>query len=162
MTIRQVTVLLSFFTVAFVIVSCSNDKYFERNVKIADGSWATNNKIPFSVVIQDTTTFYDFYVNLRNDVTYPYCNLILFMQTTFPDGKIARDTIECLLADFQGKWLGSGMGSVRYNRFLFQQGVKFKKPGMYCFEFEQAMRIDPLTGIRDIGIRIDKKQGTTR
>jgi gliding motility-associated lipoprotein GldH len=157
MAIRQVSFPAFIILAAVVTFSCDSNRLYEQNTKIAEGSWAAHNNIPFSVVIEDTTTLYNFYVNIRNDVSYPYSNLFLFMKTTFPDKKVATDTIECLLASYDGKWLGSGMGSVRFSRFLFQQGVRLPKAGTYLFEFEQAMRIDPLTGITDIGIRIDKQ-----
>lgn len=158
MTIRQGICLLLITTTALVVISCTNKRHFEQNINVPDASWAAHSDIPFTVVIDDTSARYDFYVNIRNEVDYPYSNLFLFLQTTSPDQQTARDTIECLLADYDGRWLGSGMGSVKFNRFLFQRAVKFSKPGTYIFEFEQAMRIDPLKGIRDIGIRIDKSQ----
>jgi gliding motility-associated lipoprotein GldH len=157
MAIRQVRIPVFLFLAAVVLFSCNHDRLFEKNVRITNGSWASHNNIPFSVVIEDTNTRYDFYVNIRNDVSYPYSNLFLFLKTTFPDKRVASDTVECLLASYDGRWLGSGMGSVRFSRFLFQQGVKFQKTGTYLFEFQQAMRVDPLPGIRDIGIRIEKQ-----
>jgi gliding motility-associated lipoprotein GldH len=162
MTIPPVRSLLFLILATVTVISCNNGRYYEENIKIADGSWAVHNNIPFSVVIEDTNAVYNFYVNIRNDVNYPYSNLFLFLRTTFPDKAVAMDTIECLLSSNDGRWLGSGMGSVRFSRFLFQQGVRFRKPGTYLFEFEQAMRIDPLKGIRDIGIRIDKQPVSSR
>ena len=157
MTIRKALFCLLVATV-FAFGSCSGPRFYEENLEIENGSWAAHNKVSFSVVIDDTAAWYNFYINLRNDVTYPYSNLFLFLKTTFPDGRKARDTIECVLAGYDGRWLGSGMGSVRFNRFLFQQGVRFGKPGTYTFDMEQAMRVDPLTGIRDVGLRIEKNQ----
>jgi gliding motility-associated lipoprotein GldH len=162
MAIRQVSIPAFLILAAVVVVSCNRDRLFENNARIANGSWASHNNIPFSVVIEDTNARYDFYVNIRNDVSYPYSNLFLFLRTTFPDKRVAGDTIECLLASYDGRWLGSGMGSVRFSRFLFQQGVRFHQTGTYLFEFQQAMRVDPLPGIRDIGIRIDKQPGSYR
>ena len=81
-------------------------------------------------------------MNLRNDLDYPYSNIFLFLKTTFPGGQFAMDTIECQLADPDGKWTGSGMGRVRFNRFLFQKGVQVQAGGTYVFDFEQAMRVN--------------------
>ena len=158
MTIRQAIFFLSLCTLVLAGSSCSDDRFYEQNREIRNGSWAAHNIVSFSVVIEDTAAWYNFYVNLRNDVKYPYSNLFLFLKTTFPDGREAKDTIECMLARYDGKWLGSGMGSVRFNRFLFQEGVRFRNCGTYTFDFEQAMRVDPLKGIRDIGIRIEKNE----
>jgi gliding motility-associated lipoprotein GldH len=74
-----------------------------------------------------------------------------------PDGQMSRDTAELTLADYDGRWLGSGMGSVKFSHFLFQKDVRFKQAGTYRFVFEQAMRVNELNGINDIGLRIEKQ-----
>jgi len=68
------------------------------------------------------------------------------------------DTIECLLADDSGKWLGKERGKMVDNRILFRRGIRFKLSGNYSFEFEQAMRDTDLNGIEDFGIRIEKSE----
>lgn len=162
MRISQI-ILPAFAILAIVaFVSCHSNRFYEANRVIDKAAWAAYNNMAFAVVIDDTNARYDFYLNIRNDVNYPFSNLFLFLKTTFPDQGIARDTIECLLSAPDGKWLGSGMGSVRFNRFLFQEGVRFRKAGTYVFELQQGMRVDPLKGIRDVGIRIDKHPAVTQ
>ena len=152
--IESLLLMTGIFLVLFI--SCTDQRFFEESVKIDDGQWSSDNILTFSTVITDTVSRYDFYLDVRNDISYPYSNLYLFLKTIFPNGQVTRDTIECMLAGYDGKWLGSGAGSVRFNRFLFQQGMPFHICGTYRFELEQAMRIEELKGIRDIGIRIDK------
>ena len=77
------------------------------------------------------------------------------MNTTLPDGRISRDTLELTLADYDGRWLGSGIGSVKFSKFLFRKGIRFKQKGHYRFELEQAMRVKELKGIKDIGMRFE-------
>jgi len=137
-------------------VSCTSDRFYEESRKIEGGSWSVANKVIFPVTISDTSAFYNFYIDVRNELRYPYSNLYLFLQTRFPDGRRTRDTIECMLASPDGKWLGSGTGNLRSNRFLFQQHIRFRQQGIYLIELEQAMRVQDLEGIRDVGIRIDK------
>jgi len=137
--------------------SCEDNRVFEESKEIEDGIWRADNIAAFSAVITDTISLYDMYLDVRNDINYPFSNLYLFLKTTFPGGQVTRDTIECILAGYDGKWLGSGAGSIRSNRFLFQQGMRFPMEGTYLFELEQAMRVSELEGIRDVGICIDKK-----
>ncbi|MFM7726495.1 MAG: gliding motility lipoprotein GldH, partial [Flavobacteriales bacterium] len=99
---------------------------------------------------------YNIDINLRNAGSYSFSNLFLFMNTYTPDGALARDTIELVLADDQGQWKGDGMGDIWDNRILFKKDQRFPMPGTYRFELEQAMRIDPLPGVMDAGIRIEK------
>jgi len=138
------------------LLSCDDHRFFEESVKIDGSQWHSDNIITFSTVISDTISAYNFSFDVRNDITYSYSNLYLFMKTIFPNGRITRDTIECMLAAYDGKWIGSGTGNLRFNRFLYQTGIRFRIPGTYQFEVEQAMRVEVLKGISDIGIRIDK------
>ncbi|HTX87746.1 MAG TPA: gliding motility lipoprotein GldH [Bacteroidales bacterium] len=145
-------------TCSLITGSCDSRRFFEENKSIAGGVWNTRDKLLFEVNIRDTVSLFNIFLNVRNSGDYPYSNLYFFIHTRFPAGKVTGDTMECQLADYDGKWLGSGIGSVKFNRFLFQQGVRFRHPGTYVFEVEQAMREDPLKGIRDVGIRIEKQQ----
>ena len=141
-----------------LFLSCDSKRFYENNKKIAQGVWKRSDKIRFEVTIPDTLIKYDFYLNVRNDLDYPYANLYFFIDTQSPAGMSHRDTVECQLADYAGKWLGKGIGSVKFNRFLFQKGIRFRVAGKYIFELEQAMRVKDLKGIRDVGLRIETEE----
>jgi gliding motility-associated lipoprotein GldH len=145
------------FLLATFVLACDSQRIFEEHVALKNATWKSMDKVQFDVAIPDLLTRYNVYLNVRNGVEYPYANLYLFMNTVFPDGKIARDTIELTLADYDGRWLGSGMGNVKFSRFMFKKGVQFEKTGKYRFELEQAMRVNDLKGIHDIGLRIEKQ-----
>ena len=148
---------LSLAFLVFFLVSCDSKRFFEENKNLENGVWMNTNTVSFIVNIADTLARYDLYLNVRNDGVYPYSNLYLFIHTTLPGGKTATDTVECQLADPDGKWRGSGLGSLKFNRFLFQREMAFPRKGQYRFELEQAMRVKELKGIRDVGIRIEKQ-----
>jgi len=139
-----------------VFSSCDSKHVFEENKSIEKSSWKVTNKPVFSVSIDDIAISYNIFLNIRNRMDYPYSNIYLFLKTTFPDGKISLDTIECLLADYDGRWLGSGVGSVKFNKFLFQKGIYFPQKGKYTLDFEQDIIVNELKGITDIGLRIER------
>lgn len=144
--------------------ACADESVvFEQNVEIADARWAVTEKAVLSVEVKDTVSQHNFLINVRNTEEYPYRNLYVFLKTTFPNGKTSRDTIGLYLADASGRWLGSGSGylnSGRYptNRVMYAYNKSFPLSGTYVFEIEQAMRVDTLLGIRNIGLRIEKMQ----
>ena len=138
-----------------VLLACNSNYFFRETRRIPDGTWNVKEKVVFSVNIPDTSKRYSLYIDIRNDVDYPFANIYMFLDTRFPDGRIARDTVECQLADYDGRWLGKGSGSIRQNRFLFQREVRFREKGYYTFTFEQAMRTGELKGIRDVGLEIE-------
>jgi len=76
------------------------------------------------------------------------------MNTKFPNDNMSRDTLEFILADIEGKWLGKGWGSVKENSILISSDMRFPLAGTYEFKIQQAMRQDTLKGIKNIGIRI--------
>ncbi|MDD2963779.1 MAG: gliding motility lipoprotein GldH [Bacteroidales bacterium] len=146
-----------FFTSLVIIVlvlveSCQSGKLVDESVEIADEGWKISDSVVFDVSIDDTLQPVDFYFTVRNLTTYPYANLLLFLDTYYPGGGHSRDTLECFLANKAGEWSGSGIGGLKSNRFLVKRNVLFPNRGQYRFAFTQAMRDDPVVGITDIGI----------
>jgi gliding motility-associated lipoprotein GldH len=150
-------ILLLFVLLTGMLVSCDSKRVYDENVILEKNSWNVNNKLKFSVTIPDTVPLYNVYLKVRNGPEYPYSNLFLFLNTVTPDGRVSRDTLELTLADYDGRWLGSGTGNVKYSKFMLQQGIRFRQAGKYVFELEQAMRVNELKGIRDAGMRIERQ-----
>jgi gliding motility-associated lipoprotein GldH len=143
---------------AFMLFSCDSSRIYDKSKDIENEKWSKDEPVKFDVQIDDTVSYNNVYINLRNTGDYNFSNIYLFLSTIYPDQKISIDTIECILADDKGKWLGSGLGDIKDNQMLLKKGVRFHQTGIYTFEFEQAMRIDELEGIKSIGIRIEKMQ----
>ncbi len=156
MKIKHLTVL--FFLFLLIFNSCGPGVLVDRNKKIENAVWKSADIIKFSVSIPDTLQLYNIYINIRNSTDYKYSNIFLFLKTFYPNRMYSIDTIECLLADDSGKWLGKERGKMVDNRILFRRGIRFKLSGNYSFEFEQAMRDTDLNGIEDFGIRIEKSE----
>ena len=98
------------------------------------------------------------YVNVRNSNNYKFSNLYIFMHTKWPTGENETDTLQLFLASPDGKWLGNGLGDIYENQIQLKQNFKFYRSGQYRFTLEQAMRLNPLPGIIDMGIRIEKNK----
>lgn len=149
-----------FLTLMYLMMfsSCDDKRIFEKNKSIPETGWESQNSILFEVSIKDPSTPANFYVNIRNADGYPYSNLFLFLKTTFPNGKVSNDTLECILADGKGKWLGSGMGDIYDNQIAFKRNVRFPLAGNYVFEIKHGMRNHIIPLIMDIGLRIEKAE----
>ena len=150
----------SFIAVACLLVlsSCDSSRVYDQNTEIPDYIWDKDNPIYFDVDIQDTVSLHNVYVNIRNAGGYGYSNIYLYLDTKYPNNTISRDTIECILADDAGKWLGDGSGDIWDNQILFKKNVRFKQMGVYKFRYEQAMRMPKLPMIMDVGLRIEKSK----
>ena len=138
------------------LCSCDPDKIYESNVKIPVEGWQYTDLARFEVEITDTVTPCNIYINVRNNSNYKYMELWLFVDVYSSFGFAERDTVNIMLADHRGKWLGHGLGSKFDTRYFFRKNVRFPAAGKYVFEYEQATRVELLTGIDDIGLRIEK------
>jgi gliding motility-associated lipoprotein GldH len=145
-----------FITLALVplLPGCDRGLLVNEVREIPGEIWHDKDSLEFSIPVTDTLLPYDLQITLRHTVDYAYMNLFLFVDTEFPDQKMHRDTIELILAQPNGDWIGEGFGRLRYNRFLIRKALVFPDTGSYNFVFVQAMRTPALSGIRDLGIQM--------
>jgi gliding motility-associated lipoprotein GldH len=118
-------------------------------------TWSKDKELYFTYEIKDKTISYDVSIEIRNNNLYPFQNLWLFCAEEQPIGPVWRDTIECMLADDYGKWLGNGM-SVHQLSIPVRTQYKFPHKGQYTFSIRQGMREDSLKGLEEIGLQIKK------
>ena len=148
-----------FFFVLLVTMSlcaCDSNKIYENNVSIPADGWHRAEHARFEVEISDTINPCNVYINVRNNSKYKHMELWLFVGVHSPSGTVERDTARIMLADHRGKWLGHGLGNKFDTRIVFRKNVQFPVAGKYVFDYEQATRDEPLIGIDDIGLRIEK------
>ncbi len=136
-------------------VSCRPDLYDESH-SFEGAHWAASDRACFDVLVDDTITTNTFNITLRHLETYRYANLYIFLHTTFPNGNMTTDTIECLLAHPDGRWATEGSRSMRSGEVMLNNCLRFPQCGIYHFELEQAMRTPDLQGVADVGIHIKK------
>ncbi len=140
---------------ALVAVACDPDKVFEENREIEGHTWKIGETLHFKVPVEDTLTPQSVFINVRNYSDYPYSNLYLFIHVTSPAGDEVTDTVNFLLADKRGRWLGRGIGDLYFTRLPYKQDILFPYKGIYRFDIAQGMRTD-LEGIRDVGVRVER------
>lgn len=151
--LKYVSILL----MTMMLMSCGEKNViFDESVVINNSSWNNQDMPYFDVNVEDTLSTYTFYFNIRHLENYRYSNFYMFLHTTFPNGNQTHDTIECILAYPDGRWIGKGTGSMRNNTILLNQNLRFPLKGEYHFEIEQAMREPTLEGITDVGVRFER------
>ncbi len=151
--------LLSAF--ALLLSGCTDKVVFQADTPIPDGAWSSALKPSFAFDITDTLSGHNVFIDVRHTGDYAYSNLYVFLDLEGPGGRSKRDTVECLLADPMGRWLGKGAGFIfasrtRDAKVLYRMGNRFPKPGRYTITIEQAMRDEPLPGIIDVGVSIER------
>jgi len=147
-----------YFIVIFLslgLASCDQGSIYNEYRTLEDASWHRDSVFHYEVMIGDSISPNNLFINIRNNTEYPYSNIYLFVTTEFPNGHSTRDTIECILADKGGMWLGSGSGRIKDNKIMLQQAIRFPLTGIYHIKLEQGMREEILVGIEDIGFSIE-------
>lgn len=143
--------------VCFAFLSCENKAVYNQYQAIDNSVWEKDKEYYFTFQIEDNAVPYDVIFEIRNNNLYPFQNLWLFFNEERPIGPMAKDTIECVLADEFGKWKGNGIS-------LFQTSVPirsnylFPDKGQYTLSFRQGMRTDELKGIQEIGLKIERSK----
>lgn len=149
---------LFFISIIVVFISCDNSIVFEQYKNFENQEWHTDSLIRFDYNITDTISTYKLVLNIRHSVEYEYQNLFLFVISDS-----STDTIELLLADKSGKFLGRGIGDIREGRKNLVTGKKYFKKEKQTIKIEQAMRygsaekITNLKFIEAIGISVIKE-----
>ncbi|MBR5028688.1 MAG: gliding motility lipoprotein GldH [Bacteroidales bacterium] len=138
-----------------ILTACNSNVYYSEHENVDENGWNMNDTKYFDVDVDDVAHMFNFYVDIRNTQDYPYSNAFLFIKTTFPDGGIALDTMECPLADHDGRWYGKSSGRYIDNRYFLRKGVVFPSKGKYTFAITQATRDTNLSGVKDVGIVIE-------
>lgn len=146
-------IIISLFAIAFS--SCTRHIIYEAKHDFSTQSWPKDSTIVFSVPIIDTSKIYHIFFHTRITGQYPKSNLFLFIDTELPNHQTTRDTLECILAEPSGKWLGKGFGSIWSNKIAYRSYIRFPYSGTYVFRITQAMRYEDLPYVLDAGLSIE-------
>ncbi|MCK9325761.1 MAG: gliding motility lipoprotein GldH [Bacteroidales bacterium] len=139
-----------------LLAGCHQDVLYVENQPVPQGVWSQGHFLKFDVPVTDTQQLYTIYLQVRNDGRYEYSNLWLFITTSSPTGAVMQDTVECVLAAPDGRWLGRGSGGRFSLEIPYRYQVRFPYEGVYSFEIQHGMRTKELLHVADIGIRIQK------
>jgi len=145
-----------------MIISCDS-KMVVGEMQDMPGHWNKNDVLEFRVPRLDSLKKYDLFIHLRNTNDYPYNNIFLIASIEFPHGKTITDTLEYRMANPDGTWLGSGIGTVKENKLWYKEDVSFFESGDYIIRLSQAVRnigaihgVTQLDGITEVGYSIEE------
>ncbi|MCY1510573.1 gliding motility-associated lipoprotein GldH [compost metagenome] len=145
------------FLLIFLCHGCIPDTLVDYNTSVPDNHWLYSKSAKVTFDVKDTQNTYDISFKIRNTNDYRYANLYVLMHLKGPSfSKNLRHQL--LLARTSGQWTGKGSGDLFSNSFLLLKHFRFPKAGIYTLEVEQNMRDNPLYGVSDIGLLIEKSK----
>ncbi len=144
--------------------SCDRNRAFDQYHSLKENNWRKDQAQLFEFQIQDTLSYYNLFINIRNTNEFQFNNIFIRTELEYPNGFIRADTLEYQMADIYGRWLGKGYTDIKENKLYYKENFQFRKPGNYLLKIEQAMRrrnelqgLKDLKGISDVGFRIEFK-----
>lgn len=139
--------------------SCSSsDIVFEDNVIIPKHQWSYENIPSFTVRIDDITKKYGIAINFRHNKDYKFSNVFVLLHEKGPGIRDTAYRHELKLAERDGRWTGEASGGLYHTEFLAKDNFQFPDTGQYTLSVEQNMRVNPLVGVSDIGIKVFEKK----
>lgn len=150
--------VLFLFSIAimFVFLSCNPNVVYDKFQTLPKSGWNKDSLVVFEIPVKDTIQNQNLYINVRNDISYKYSNLWLFIKIVQPGSAAVSDTFEITLADPSGKWLGEGLSGVKTKQTLYKRNIYFPISGNYKVNIQQGMRENILLGVTDIGLKLEK------
>ncbi len=143
-------------------VSCSApaETAFQKQVGIPGAKWAYNFQPEFTFEIPDSSSKYNVFLIFRYDAAFEFSNIWLRLHTKQPGDTVFQDgkRIETVLIAHDGSRLGNNVGGMyEYKIQLDPKDLEpFKKTGKYTIKVEQVMRKNPLVGLLNIGLRVER------
>ena len=147
--------ILGVFSVLLMFTGCS-DNSETVDMKNLNGIWPKKAEQKFDFVIADAEDPKNIIFVVRNNNDYPYSNIRFIVNfTNLKTKKAEIDTLNYILANPNGEWLGTGFGETKETLFQYKLNYKFPEKGKYEIAVSQAMRNDALPGIEDLGIKVE-------
>ncbi|MFM7106815.1 MAG: hypothetical protein ACKOW8_14985, partial [Flavobacteriales bacterium] len=86
--------------ISVLFYSCADStKWLSISTPVENSKWLKDDALNMSFEVDDTIRLFDFFIDVRHDDRYNYSNLYVFVDMSFPNGKVSTDTLELTLAD---------------------------------------------------------------
>jgi gliding motility-associated lipoprotein GldH len=150
-----------FLLAGLLFSACDDAKVYQAYTDFDERYWLVSDTAKFEFSIEDTTSNYNVFCNIRNSTQYPYSRI--FMNFVMQD-TLNQKLHKAMLSDFlfdpkSGKAFGkTGLGDLYDHQLPVLKNYKFKGPGPYKVSIGQYMRTDTLSGILSVGLDIQKAE----
>ena len=151
---------LFFLSSLLLVAGCDSSRIFETNRDFEEALWPASDTLKFDISIADTTQRYNVVLKVRNTIDFETARLFIQYQLSDSAKALRRRLIEQNLFDRRtGEPFGdSGLGDIYSHHILLESGMSFQKTGTYFIRLNHMMRVDTLSEIRSVGIRVEKVQ----
>ncbi|MGB3617312.1 MAG: gliding motility lipoprotein GldH [Catalinimonas sp.] len=145
------------------LAACDPARIYEKNLEVPGASWVEDSLVTFEFEVPDSTQAYNVYYNVRNSLDYPFYNLYLTYYLEDSSGREVSSRLQelTLFDPKTGEPRGSSLSDLFDHQILGLPGYRFPHAGRYTFKLKQYMRQDPLPGVLNVGIRVERADGVS-
>lgn len=148
--------ILVLFLILLSFSSCGRRQtYWHAYQAIPNDGWYYTDSLCFQIPMHKVDTTFEIQLEVRHHVNYNYKNLPLLVECVefAKDSILYQDTINLLLMDDNGRWLGKGIG--RLLQVQTQLGAFYvAKSDSVQFRVVHSNPDTLLKGISDVGLRL--------
>lgn len=144
--------------IACAATACNDHIVYHSYQTLPVEGWKKNDTLFFQIPVTDSVpTTFRLFAEARNKSDFPYRDLYLFINQNLLDSTVWKtDTVTIHIADSTGRWLGSGWSNI-YQSETFIKSVRSLHSGNRFIKITSGMKDENLSGLNDIGIRIEKQ-----
>lgn len=134
--------------------ACNENTVYHSYQSIPTEGWKKSDTLFFNVPIKDSLALLQLSAEIRNESNYAYRNIYLTVSHNLENSTVWKtDTLLLILADKEGKWNGTGWGSLFQSTLPIGSAI-VRHPGNYTFKITHGMQDELLKGINDVGVKI--------
>lgn len=142
--------------------ACDKSVLSEAEWSMVGQQWIAGDQKSFQLEATDTTTAYAMDITLNHAVTYPFQNLYIKTETTFPSGKLVESVTSIELMNQDGSWAGNCSGQSCTITLPLQQRFTFPEVGTYSWSVGQYMRTDTIAGLNSFKVVCRKLEDNSK
>lgn len=148
------------FALVCACVACDNNKVYDKYVNTSVVGWEKTDAVAFEVAPMAEDALYGFTLNMRTDHGFPFKSVVLIVDTkvvhndSLAAESMHSDTLTCVLADDNGRFVGDGLNLFQYSFDLPSR--RLGAGDSLHMTVRHDMKREMLPGVSDIGLRITK------
>jgi gliding motility-associated lipoprotein GldH len=144
--------------IMFIFTNCKKEYPVEVYHTFQGNKWSRFEKIALEIPVEKTNTYYDLYLYMQYDSTYPFDNLYINVVMDLPSGETRIREYDFEMKEPNGSFKSEftdGKGEII---FSLRKEIKFNETGTCLIEIEDLIPRIEITGIYRLGILLKRSK----
>lgn len=143
---------------SLLLAACHDNTVYHSYKTIPTGGWNKSDTLVYALPTSIPAGTYRMTIGIRHQENYSYRDLWLGISQNVKDTLVyTTDTLQLFLADKTGDWNGNGPGGLYQFTQLYAPSFTITQDGgSRNIRIVHIMTDNPLKGISDIGVRLQK------